>query len=111
MANIQKMRQDQFIAQGGNCYYCQQPMWYKDPVNFADNNQLSIARAVLIKATAEHLIDKSDGGDDSHCNIVAACHYCNALRHRTKQALTPEKHLQKVRRRLKGGKWHGIQLR
>jgi len=48
-------------AQGGLCFYCRQPM----------------GRNV----TAEHLRARSDGGPDTHENIVAACRYCNLQRH------------------------------
>lgn len=57
--NIQKHRNTQARVQGGRCWWCDKPMQ---------------------KVTAEHLVPKSEGGTDSVCNIVAACHNCNHSR-------------------------------
>jgi 5-methylcytosine-specific restriction endonuclease McrA len=58
---LQFLRRCACKAQGGQCFYCNQPM----------------GRNV----TAEHLVARMDGGGDTPGNIAAACRHCNAGRH------------------------------
>lgn len=51
-------RDDSYTAQGGLCIYCECPL----------------PRA---KATADHIIPRSQGGGTSKENIVASCQLCN----------------------------------
>jgi hypothetical protein len=110
MKKIQKLRNASFKAQSGHCYYCQQPMWQGDMAIFAQRYSLSDKQALFLRATAEHLDPRSEGGEVSKLNIVAACNFCNAHRHRSAKALLPERYLLRVRARLAIGKWHGIAL-
>jgi hypothetical protein len=55
------------ILQGGKCYYC------GDKIHFGDG--LSPHRA-----TFEHMVPASQGGDISAANCVASCSTCNSLR-------------------------------
>ncbi|HEY1556969.1 MAG TPA: HNH endonuclease, partial [Kofleriaceae bacterium] len=51
----------------GACFYC--------------------ARLVTAESVAlDHVIAEADGGDNSHVNIVAACHECNSLKQATPPA-------------------------
>lgn len=111
MTRLQKIRQVQIKAQAGCCYYCEQPMWLKDADGFAEKHRLSAGRAAFLRATAEHLVARSDGGEDTKANVVAACHYCNAHRHRAQRALAPEEYAARVRLRLANGRWHGMRLK
>ncbi len=94
--------------QSGRCYYCHQPMWTAGIEAFCERFGISPKRAIRHQATAEHLRAQCDGGTDKPGNIVAACRFCNGHRHRSNQPLTPDQHLQKVRRRLARGRWHGF---
>ncbi|AMK24413.1 HNH endonuclease [Sphingobium sp. TKS] len=111
MTKLQKIRQNQVKAQAGCCYYCEQPMWLENVTRFAKKYRLSAKRAAFLRATAEHLIARSEGGKDREANIVAACHYCNWQRHRAQTALEPAEFMKRVRIRLAHGRWHGLQLR
>ncbi|NNC52061.1 MAG: hypothetical protein HKO08_03355 [Erythrobacter sp.] len=51
----------------------------------------------MFRATAEHLLARSEGGADCPGNVVAACWYCNSHRHRARSPLSPEKYAEKVR--------------
>ncbi|MBL4929995.1 HNH endonuclease signature motif containing protein [Fuscibacter oryzae] len=59
-----------------------------------------------LHCTAEHLHPRSEGGQDTTDNIVAACWYCNSRRHRRKHPLSPEAHRLRVQQRMTAGKWH-----
>ena len=110
MSRIQELRGQSFERQAGKCYYCRQPMWHEQSDAFARSHGISPAKARHLKATAEHLTPRSDGGADSDQNIVAACTYCNGHRHRARVILPPERYQSKVRARLAQGKWHGLRL-
>lgn len=99
-----------FGLQGGRCYYCCQPMWCANPSHFARTHGLTIARTRHLKATAEHLVARCEGGTDTRDNIVAACWFCNSRRHQAKRPLSPEAYARKVRLRLSAGRWHGLTL-
>ena len=110
MTPLKKIRCTQFARQAGHCHYCEQPMWQSDPAGFAHLYGISAAQAGHLRATAEHLIARSDGGQNCASNIVAACLYCNSHRHWMRAALSPEDYQKRVRSRLKKGKWHGLRL-
>ena len=107
---VQNIRKAKFVMQQGRCAYCCQPMWEDDGEQFAHLHGLSLSKARLLRSTAEHLTARHDCGRDSHQNIVAACSYCNAMRHRTPKPKSPCDFVQKVRRKLIQGKWHGIMI-
>ena len=110
MGKLQRNRDRQGEGQGWICTYCEQPMWRRDPAAFAAHHGLTLRQALLLQATAEHLLPAGEGGKDVHENIVAACFYCNRKRHQARNILSPLAHMKKVRRQLRRGRWHGIQL-
>lgn len=110
MCRLQKIRERQAENQGWSCIYCEQPMWRSDPAAFAVRHGLTLRRALLLQATAEHLLPASEGGEDVDENIAAACLYCNRKRHHAHKTLSPSAYAQKVLRRLRRGRWHGIRL-
>jgi 5-methylcytosine-specific restriction endonuclease McrA len=68
--HLQSLRRRASREQGGQCFYCLQPM----------------GRDV----TAEHLVARMDGGKDSRANVVAACRRCNAARHALFPGASPD---------------------
>ena len=101
MGALQMIRKRKMIAQKGRCYYCDLPMW-------------DVAAATVplkeLRCTAEHLHPRSEGGKDISDNIVAACLYCNTMRHRCKQPRSPKAHRQHVRKRMAAGKWLAVRF-
>ncbi|WP_342068765.1 HNH endonuclease [Yoonia algicola] len=95
-------------AQKWRCYYCDYPIWDKDHEEFAKTYALKDGPLRLLRATAEHLIARCDGGADTQDNIVAACDHCNKTRHKAKVPLSPLEFRAKVRRRLAKGRWHSF---
>lgn len=105
-----RIRNRQMKAQGGLCFYCEQPMWLQDINGFCARHTISRNQALSLKCTAEHLVARMDGGVDADSNIVAACHYCNQARHRASVPLSPPDFKQEALRLLTVGKWHGLVL-
>ena len=103
---IPKIRFDAFQRQGGNCYYCGQPMWLSHAKQFAKQHRITQVEAKKHRCTAEHLIARQDGGTNTSSNIVAACVYCNSRRHRTSEALDPPEYQIHVQKCLLRGEWH-----
>ena len=103
---ISKHRFHAFQNQSGRCYYCSSVMWLTGKNNFASEHAISIAEAEKFKCTAEHLVARSDGGNNSKSNIVAACRFCNEGRHRRKNPPNPDKYRKHVQGRIGKGKWH-----
>ena len=87
-------------------FYREPTMWLDHPGGFRSRYPLSQAQARLLRCTAEHLRARQDGGGNATDNIAAACWYCNTRRHRSKKALDPDRHQQRVRARLEQGRWH-----
>ncbi|EXJ14150.1 HNH endonuclease [Imhoffiella purpurea] len=104
--NLSKPRARSFKLQSGRCFYCGAPIWLENPEAFAKRHGLSKGLVLLLKCTGEHLLPRSDGGDASQSNIVAACRYCNATRHKAKHPLDPTAYKRHVGKRLRQGKWH-----
>jgi 5-methylcytosine-specific restriction endonuclease McrA len=103
---LRRLRTEAAVRQAHLCYYCDVPMWDGDSAQPA--RQLGLSHRILraLQCTAEHLIPRSDGGPETAQNIVAACFFCNRMRHKRKSLLTPEQYLSLVRRRLRNGRWH-----
>ncbi|WP_412174938.1 HNH endonuclease signature motif containing protein [Albidovulum sediminicola] len=59
----------------------------------------------ILRCTVEHLHPRSEGGVNTAENIVAACWYCNNLRHRRKHPRSPEAHRAHVQKRMAAGRW------
>ncbi|WP_108883212.1 restriction endonuclease [Anderseniella sp. Alg231-50] len=105
---IYKIRTRKMEKQSGLCYYCGQPMWLRNALEFAKRFGLSCRQAAQFRCTAEHLTARQDQGGNGHRNIVAACLYCNGHRHRKNKPPAPAQFRSYVRRRLAHGKWHGF---
>ena len=86
---LRRSRIAAFKRQRGCCYYCNQPMWESDSIEFASRHRLTAGRLRQRRSTAEHLLARCDGGDDRPANIAAACWECNKARHRRKRAMSP----------------------
>src|SRR5258705_9748460 len=102
---IVRHRQTALINQTYRCYYCEVLLWDSDISGFMYTHQASRRQAALVRCTAEHLIPRSEGGRNVTHNIVAACHFCNHQRHRAKNPLNANQFRERVRRRMKRGKW------
>lgn len=98
--SLKRFRIVAFAHQAGRCYYCGLPMWTQDPLSFARQYGITPRQAKRLQCTAEHLKARQDGGEDSFANLVAACLYCNQMRHRYKKvAPTPDRYRNRVQAR------------
>ncbi len=77
-----RLRTQAFVSQGFRCFYCRLEMWSGDVDAYAKRWGLTGAQSVGLECTAEHLIARKDGGQDTAENVVAACLTCNRRRHR-----------------------------
>lgn len=109
--SLQNTRFKAHTSQEHRCFYCQAPTWLDAPDHFAASYHLSGGEARQLRATAEHLIARCDGGGNSSHNIVCACLACNSRRHRRKQPLEPEAYKVLVQQRLQKGRWHSPRIR
>jgi hypothetical protein len=100
--SLKSLRQSAFHAQRGHCYYCAGAMWLSSPSELG----LRTKSSRPYQCTGEHLQARQDGGGNIKSNIVAACLYCNAHRHRVKKPLTPEDYRAYVRKRVSMGRWY-----
>ncbi|MFT3807262.1 HNH endonuclease [Arenimonas sp.] len=83
-------------------------MWLDDLPIFATLYRLPSRQARQLQCTAEHLLARRDGGDDSPDNIAAACRFCNAHRHQRKSPPSPLRYRELVSKRLARGSWHQL---
>ncbi len=104
-STIQRLREAAFRLQDGRCYYCGAPMWLHTAGELHVHG-LGRRRAGPLRCTAEHLVARVDGGQDTADNIVAACELCNRRRHARKRLLTLDQYRALVQRRLALGRWH-----
>lgn len=77
--NRRRILKQLFEAQGGKCFYCHVPIWYRE----ADNKEYVSMEKSKTNAVIEHRIPLSRGGLDTTSNVVASCDECNTLK-RTK---------------------------
>ena len=105
---LAKIRSVRVQQQNGVCYYCRQPMCSGELSEYASRYGMTLRAAARLQATAEHLVARCEGGSDTLENIVAACRFCNSIRHFAKHPLPPEAYGEKARKRLSRGKWHGF---
>jgi len=103
---LSKPRFNAFLNQSGRCYYCESPIWLDDKEAFANNHSMTLSEAEKFRCTAEHLVARCDGGGNHQSNIVAACVFCNNMRHRIKCPPSPPQYKEHVQRRLNQGRWH-----
>jgi hypothetical protein len=85
-------------------------MWEDNQDKFSSSHGLTARLAKHLKCTAEHLVAQQDKGRDSVENIVAACLWCNKLRHlhRVNKAPDPVTYKSRVRKLIAKGKWHPV---
>ena len=107
---IQRLRRQAFVKQDCLCFYCQLPMWEDDQEKFSSSHGLPARLTKHLRCTAEHLVAQQDEGRDSVENIVAACLWCNKLRHfgRANKASDPIKYKSRVTKLISKGKWHPV---
>lgn len=103
---LAQVRARAFRRQSGLCFYCHCPMWQQSMEAFAASFDISSRQARHLQCTAEHVVARVDGGDNSQSNIVAACRFCNARRHRRKAAKDAVHHKQHVVRLMGRRRWH-----
>ncbi|KQT01550.1 HNH endonuclease signature motif containing protein [Rhizobium sp. Leaf386] len=108
---MKNLRKQAAQRQGGRCFYCELPMWDDSPEEFIVHYGLSPGLAKRFRCTAEHVEARRDGGKDVAPNIVAACRFCNATRHKAKRPLDADTYAQQVRRRQAEGRWHPPQVK
>ena len=107
---LKKPRTRAFKAQGGICYYCNQPMWNRSEQELTSRYPISVEQAKDLRCTGEHLHPYAAGGTANKRNIVAACLFCNRKRHEKSVALSPSKYKKYVKHALSRGAWHGLRL-
>ena len=108
--NLQRARALAFHRQCGLCCYCKDPMWLRDPLDFALQYGITIPQALQRQGTAEHILAKCDGGRNGADNISAACRCCNQRRHRRSRALDSLRFADFVQLRMLNGRWHHASL-
>jgi hypothetical protein len=81
-------------------------MWLASPDELIAQLNITKGIATRLQCTGEHLLARSDGGDASRRNIVAACRFCNSKRHSGKKVLDPRAYRKRVTERMRAGKWH-----
>lgn len=107
---LRSLRKAAFQSQHGRCYYCRFPMWEGDRTEFCRLRGVPPAVAAHAQSTAEHLIAQQDGGLDVADNIVAACAWCNRMRHEGRGGCAPSAadYMRVVRERVTAGVWHPL---
>jgi 5-methylcytosine-specific restriction endonuclease McrA len=109
-ASLTKPRSIAFHRQQGYCFYCNQPMWTENPVEFVSKYGLTPKQTWYFQCTGEHLKAHSQGGTVAQSNIVAACRFCNQTRHRRKNPPDPIQYKILVHSRMAKGRWHIARL-
>lgn len=104
--SLVSLRKTAFLRQGGTCFYCGLPVWETEPELFRRRFGLSKGQVTPLRATAEHLIARQDGGRDTPENVVAACIHCNRTRHRCKRPMSPLALRERVQTRMASRRWH-----
>lgn len=107
MKKMRTIRCEKAAIQAGRCYYCNHPTWIRDAGVFATQYGLTIHQSHFFRQTAEHLLPRGNGGNDTAKNIVMACFFCNSRRHRARKPLPATQYKAMVLKRVKRGKWHG----
>ncbi len=87
---VKKLRIKAFKRQGSRCYYCNRLMWEGNPDSFIRDIVILPGEVEQRRCTAEHLRARKDGGQNTLCNIVAACLACNHGRHAGRSHTAPE---------------------
>jgi hypothetical protein len=79
---VLRLRARAFVRQGFRCFYCGLPMWNSHVGDFTRVYGVTLDQAKTQQCTAEHLLARGNGGQDTEDNVVAACRHCNEVRHR-----------------------------
>lgn len=106
----QQLRRKAFLEQNCQCFYCQLPIWEENLAQFSRCQCIPERLAKHLRSTAEHLVAQRDDGHDTPGNIVAACLWCNRLRHQGRQHSAPDpmSYKSKIARLVAQGKWHPV---
>lgn len=109
-ATIPKLRQSAFERQRHRCFYCSYLMWIENGERFARVHGLPLRFARHLRCTAEHVTPRRDHGENTAANIVAACLWCNRMRHQGRAHKAPDARAYKaqVSRFVALGKWHPL---
>lgn len=105
-----KYRQRKFVEQRQRCFYCAFPMWARGAPKFAARFGITLKEASRFKCTAEHKVAQRDGGTSCQDNIVAACQWCNRLRHQRVRPLDFDRYRERVMKHVAEGAWHPRKL-
>lgn len=105
-ARVRRQRALRAVEQQHRCFYCRFLMCMESPEDFARSHHISRREAKRFMCTAEHLKPLGEGGTSRQDNIVAACLFCNQMRHRRKRRMPNERFRDLVSRRLERGRWH-----
>ena len=107
---LRQVRQQAFERQNRCCYYCKFPIWEEDSKHFALTYAIAPRFTKYLKCTAEHLTARQDKGLDTAANVVAACAWCNKMRHfrREFKAPDPSTYGLQVSRLISMGRWHPL---
>lgn len=103
---IRKARSAAASKQKHRCWYCGFPIWEADPAAFARVHGLTLRQASRFRCTAEHLVARSDDGTNAKLNIVAACLFCNAMRHKRPHPPAHDRYREQVVRAVCRRMWH-----
>jgi hypothetical protein len=107
---LRQLRQQAYEEQNGRCFYCKYPMWVEDDQYFSRVHGLPPRFAKYLKCTAEHLLARQDLGRDTRSNVVAACAWCNKMRHqgRKHNSPNPSSYEAQVSSLVSRGRWHPL---
>ncbi|WP_223468100.1 HNH endonuclease [Massilia soli] len=85
-------------------------MWLTGSDDFARSHRLPPRLARYLQCTAEHLMARRDDGSDTVTNVVAACLWCNRMRHQGRAKKAPEALIYKaqVSRLVALRRWHPL---
>lgn len=85
-----RLRRKAYEQQNHLCFYCAYPMWEEDRDGFSRLHGVPPHLAGHLKSTAEHLVARQDQGRDTADNVVAACLWCNRMRHQGRRHSAPD---------------------
>jgi 5-methylcytosine-specific restriction endonuclease McrA len=107
---LRQLRQLVFEKQNHRCFYCKYPIWHTAVEEFSRAFGVTRRLSKHLKCTAEHLVARQDNGQDTADNIVAACLWCNRMRHYRRQHRAPDAATYKLRvaQLIALGRWHPL---
>ena len=107
---LRQLRQQAFERQNRCCFYCEYPIWDTDQESFSRAHGLPSRISKHLQCTAEHLVARQDSGQDTADNIVAACLWCNRMRHhaRSRKAPDPSAYKLRISQLIAVGRWHPL---